>query len=319
MPAGLTENRTILQKADLALSDLQTDGGLLAEEQASKFMRLLILRSVVMGMATMEPMRSPQKEIDKIRFASRVLYAGAEATALASAERSKPDTSRVMLSSKLFKAEVRLNTETLEDSIEQGNLKSTVMQELSKAVARDMEDVLVNGDVTSLNPFYASFDGILAQATSNVVNAGTVRLHKGILRDLQKALPSEFLVNKRDMRYLTSIDAEIDYRDTLADRATAEGDRALGSNATSEAKVGYTGIPVESVPLFPENLGGGNNTTNVLFLDPKNIHVGVQRQIRMETDKDITSGEVIIVVTLRFDVKYAEETAVAKATNVLVG
>jgi HK97 family phage major capsid protein len=318
MPAGLTDNRTILQKADLALSDLQTDGGLLVDEQSQRFMRILILRSVIMGMSTVEPMRSPRKEIDKIRFASRVLRAGQSGVALGLDERSKPDTSKVTLDAKLFKAEVRLNNETLEDSIEQGNLRNTVMQELAKAVSRDMEDVLINGDTTSPSAFYAQFDGILRQATSNIVDASNQRLTKSVLRDLQKALPNEFLVNKRDMKYLTSVDAEIDYRDTLADRATAMGDIALGAQANREAQVGYTGIGVVGVPLFPENLGGGNNTTNCLFLDPKNIYVGIHREIRMETDKDITSGEVIIVVTLRFDVKYAEETAVAKATNVLV-
>lgn len=319
MPAGLTDNRTLLSKADLALSDLQTDGGLLVDEQSDKFMRVLVLRSVVMGMSTVEPMRAPRKELDKLRFASRILRAGSSGTALGLNERAKPDLSKVTLDAKLFKAEVRLNNETLEDSIEQGNLRNTVMQEMAKAVARDMEDVLVNGDTTSANPFYAQFDGILRQATSNIVNAGGVKLSKFILRDLQKALPNEFLVNKKDMRYLTSIDAEIDYRDTLADRATPFGDTALGAQATQEAQVGYTGIPVVGVPLFPENLGGGSNTTNVLFTDPKNIYVGIHREIRMETDKDISAGEVIIVVTLRFDVKYAEETAVAKATNVLVG
>lgn len=315
MPAGLTDNRTILQKADLALSDLLADGGLLVPEQAKRFMRILIRRAVVMQMATVEPMKAPEKELDKIRFAQRILRAGKSGVALGVDERSKPDLGKVTLQAKLFKAEVRLNNEVLEDSIEQGNLKNTVMQEIAKAVARDMEDVLINGDTTSASPFYASFDGILRQAVTNIVDAGGAKLSKFIFRDLQKATPNEFLVNKRDMRYLTSVDAEIDYRDSLSDRATPFGDSQFTQNAT----VGYTGIPVEPVPLFPEDLGGGNDTTNVLFLDPKNIHVGIHREIRLETDKDISSGEVIIVVTLRFDVKYAEETAVAKAINVLVG
>ena len=319
MPAGLTDNRTILQKADLQLSDLQSDGGHLVDAQSKKFMRILILRSVVMGMATMEPMKHPRQELNKLRFASRILRAGASGVALGHGERAQPDTSKVTLDAQLFKAEVRLNNEVLEDNIEQGTLKNTVMQEMGKAVARDMEDVLVNGDTTSGNPFYNQFDGILRQATSNIVNAGSAKLSKFVLRDLQKALPNEFMVNKRDMRYLTSIDAEIDYRDSIADRATGGGDRAFGGTVGSAAAVAYTGIEVAPIPLFPEDLGGSSNTTNVLFLDPKNIYVGIHREIRMETDKDISAGEVIIVTSLRFDVKYAEETAVAKAENVLVG
>lgn len=318
---GLTDNRSILQKADLALSDLLNDGGLLVPEQAQNFLRILIRKSAIMGMATVEPMRSPEKEINKIRFASRVLRAGQTGQALSEADRAKPDLSKVTLQSKLFKAEVRLNNEVLEDSIERGNLRNTVMQLMTQAVSRDMEDQLINGDTTATDPFFAQFDGILKQATSNIVNAGSVKLNKSILRDLQRALPTEFLVNKLDMRYMTSVDADIDYRDTLADRATPGGDRALGAMANSEAVVGYTGVPVVPVPLFPgdrADVPTSPGLTNVLFCDPKNIHVGVHREIRLETDKDISAGEVIMVITMRYDVKYAEELAVAKATNVLV-
>jgi len=321
MPAGLTDNRSILQKADLALSDLLTDGGLLVPEQAQRFLRILIKKSVIMGMATVEPMRSPKKEINKIRFASRILRAGQSGQALSQADRAKPDLSQVELDAKLFKAEVRLNNEVLEDSIERGNLRNTVMQLMTQAVSRDMEDVLINGDTTNADPFFAQFDGILRQATSNIVNAGSVKLNKAILRDLQRALPTEFLVNKLDMRYMTSVDADIDYRDTLADRATPGGDRALGAMANSEAVVGYTGVPVVPVPLFPgdrTDIPQAPGLTDVVFCDPKNIHVGVHREIRLETDKDISAGEVIMVITMRFDVKYAEELAVAKAINVLV-
>lgn len=321
MPAGLTTNRSILSKAELAVADLISDGGYLVPEQAQRFLRILIRKSVLMGMSTVEPMRNPTKKINKLRFASRVLRAGSTGVALTEAERARPDLSEVELNSKLFKAEARLDNEVLEDSIERGNLRNTIMQLLTQAVSRDMEDLLINGDTTDADPFWSQFDGILRQATSNVVNAGGVRLHKGILRDLQRILPTEFLVNKLDMRYLTNTDAEIDYRDTLADRMTPGGDRALGAQAQSDAVVGYTGVPVIPVPLFPgdrSDIPRVPGTTDVLFLDPKNIHVGVHREIRLETDKDIAAGVVIMVITLRYDVKYAEETAVCKAINVAV-
>ena len=45
-------NRSILEKADLALADLTAGGGLLQPAQAQKFMRLLIKQSVLMQQAT---------------------------------------------------------------------------------------------------------------------------------------------------------------------------------------------------------------------------------------------------------------------------
>ena len=128
------------------------------------------------------------------------------------------------------------------------------------------------------------------------------------------SMPSEFQRNRKQLRYMTSVDSEIDYRDSLAERATVVGDKFL----EQDAPVAYSGIPIMDVPLFPENLGPGGDTTNILLTDPKNVNIGIWRNIRIETDKDISSGVLIIVATLRFDVKYAEETAVVKAINVAV-
>lgn len=310
--AAVTDNRSILEKADLALADLTSGGGLLQPAQAQKFLRIMIDESVIMGDAVVVPMRSHKQQIDKIRFSGRVLRAGSEATALPVGDRSKPDLSQVELDAQLFKGEVRLSNEVLEDSIERQELRQTIMTLMAEAIARDMDEVIVNGDTGSADPFLAKFDGMLAQATSNVVAAGG-SLNKDVFRDMLKSMPSEFLRNKRAMKFYTSVDAELDYRDFIADRGTVLGDKFL----EQEAPLQYSGIPIMDVPLFPETLGGGNET-NVILTDPKNINVGVWRNIRVETDKLVSEGVLIIVATLRFDMKYAEETAVVKATGVTV-
>lgn len=310
----VTENRDILRKADLALSELTSGGGVLQPEQAARFMRILIDESVLMDKSTVVPMASPKQLIDKIRFGSRILRAGEEATALAEADRAKPDLTKVELDAKLFKAEVRLADEILEDNIERGQMRNTIMQLMGERIALDMDEILANGDTGSADPYLAQFDGIRAQATSNVVAVGGQVTNKTIFRDMLKAMPSEFLRNKRAMSFLTSIDSDLDYRDVLADRGTTLGDRFL----EQESPVSYSGIPLVAVPVFPENLGGGTNETEMILTDPRNITVGMHRRVRMETDKDISEGVVKIVATLRMDMKYAEETAVVKATGITV-
>lgn len=309
---GYLSNRTILEKADLALADLTAGGGILKPAQAQKFMRLLIKESVLMKMATVIPMASPKQQISKIKFGSRILRPGQEATALALADRAKPDLSSVELDAQLFKAEVRLSDEVLEDSIERGELRQTIMEMMAEAISRDMEEVLINGDTVSVDPFLAVMDGVLKQATSNVVDAAGAPISKTLLQSMLKTLPSEHLRDKKAMRFMTSVDAELDYRNTLADRATVAGDRLL----ESDTPVLHGGVPVQPVPLFPENLGAGNDQTAIVLCNPKNIHVGIWRQIRLESDRDISEGTLKIVATLRFDVKYAEEQGVAKAINV---
>jgi hypothetical protein len=308
------DNRTILEKADLALADLTAGGGMLQPAQAQKFIRILIAESVILKQGTVVPMKSPKQLIEKIRFAGRILRPGSEATALPPADRVKPDLGKVELDAQLFKAEVRLNNEVLEDSIERGALRQTIMQLIGEAIARDMDEVIISGNKASADPFLAKLDGILKQATSNVVDAALQTTNKSIFRDMMKSIPSEFLRNKKEMRFFTSVDSEIDYRDSLAERATVVSDEYL----LKDVPASYSGVPVVDVPLFPENLGTGSNCTNVLLVDPKNVNIGVWRNIRIETDKDISEGVLIIVATLRFDVKYAEETASCKAINVRV-
>lgn len=306
-------NMSILQKADLALADLSS-GGILQPETAQKFMRILIDESKLLKMATFVPMKAQKTEIPKIRFATRILRAGQEATALPVADRAKPNLSNVELDTKLFKAEVRLPDEVLEDNIEKDQLKATIMQLMGEAIARDMDEIAVQGDTASSDTFLAQFNGILKQSTSNIVDAASTALSKSVLRDMLKSMPKPFLRAKDLLRYLTSVDAKIDLTDALGNRQTAAGDTLTFDGA----QVKYQGVPVDDIPLFPENLGGGSNLTNTILTDPKNVTVGMWRQVKMETDKDVSAGVVVIVATLRFDVKFAEETAVVKAINVKV-
>ncbi len=310
--AGLLSNKSILQKADLALANLTTDGGILQPATALKFMRILIKEAVAMKMATVVPLRSPKQIIDKIRFGTRILRAGHEGQALPRADRAKPDLFQVEFDAKLFKAEVRLNNEVLEDSIERGQLRQTIMQLMAERISTDMDEVSIQADTTSSDPALAQFDGFLKQCVSNTYDTLNGTTDKTVFDKLVKLLPQEFLRNRKLLRLMTSIKSELDYRNSLAERATIVGDKFL----ETDAPVVYAGIPVVGVPLFPETLGGGSNTTNVVLTDPKNMNYGIWRNIRIETDKLVSEGVLIIVATLRFDVKWAHEPATVKAVNV---
>jgi hypothetical protein len=309
------DNQTLLQKADLALADLLTGGGLLVPTQAQRFIRILIDESRIMKMATVTPMKSPKQLIEKIRFGSRILHPGVEGTALPEADRAKPDLSKVELDAKEVKAEVHLNNHVLEDSIERDELRQTIMTMMGEAISRDLDELIVQGDSGSGDGYLAMFDGMLKAATTNIVNAGDVPANKGIWRDMLKTMPSPFMRNKAMMRIFTSVNAELDYRDSISDRNTNLGDDAL----RHAAPVGYSGIPLIDVPLFPEDQGGGFNNTSAILTDPKNLNVGIWRNIRFETDKNISRGVLIIVATMRVDFKFIEESAVVKATNIRVG
>ncbi|MGL1793229.1 hypothetical protein ACSTGZ_23445, partial [Vibrio parahaemolyticus] len=51
-------------------------------------------------------------------------------------------------------------------------------------------------------------------------------------------------------RFLTSVDAELSYRNWLAERMTIGGDKWL----ETDVPVQYSGVALQAIPMFPENL-----------------------------------------------------------------
>ena len=117
------------------------------------------------------------------------------------------------------------------------------------------------------------------------------------------------------MKFLTNDDAVQDWRNQLASRSTAIGDQFL----IQDVPVVFGGVPFKQVPVWPDDLGGGADQTDMILTWPKNIAYGVWRKIRIETDRDIRAGEIIIVVTMRIGVEYFEEQGVVKGTEIQIG
>lgn len=310
----MPDNLSILRKADLAISDLTSDGGLLTAAQSKQFIQHVIDAAVLLQHVRVVPMKSHTQLLEGTYFNSRILRPGASGQALTLAQRSKPDLTKTTLTSVLVKAQVNLDDETLEDNIEQGTLKSTVMRMMAERIALDLDELTVNGDVGSADTFLALYDGMLASTTSHVVVAGGVPLTDTILRSMLKAIPSPALRNKLRTVFFTSIDAEIDYRHALSQRGDALGVSTHGSSAP----VNYSGVKVIPSAVFPEDLGGGSDETNVILCDPKNWAHGIWRQLKLETQRDVPAGVLQIVGTLRIAGDWILEDYTAKATGVQV-
>lgn len=307
-----TKNKTIMAKADMEVADLIADGGYLQEEQAEKFVVDLIKESVLMRLVNVFGMKSHTKLIDKVGIDGRVLRPGTSGHALPAADRVKPTTAQVTLNTHLMKGEIRLNDEVLEDNIENGSFKQTVMKMMAEHVALDMDDLLANGDTTSADPLLALLNGMIASATAHIVAGGTATIAKSMLKNAIKAMPSQYNRMKAKQRFLTSEDATIDYHDYIADRATNLGDKKIEDDSPDK----YGNRAILPVPVFPDNLGVGTDETNILLLDPKNAQWGMWRKVRVETDRDITTGEWIMVTSVRAGFVYQESDAVVKVTGV---
>ena len=115
-------------------------------------MRLLIKQSVLLQLATVTsrwPRRSSRSEDQSSARVLRPGPGGHRARRRRSREARPPD---VELDAKLFKAEVRLSDEVLEEASSAASCQ-TIMEMLADAIARDMEDVAINGDTAWVDPF----------------------------------------------------------------------------------------------------------------------------------------------------------------------
>ena len=129
-----------------------------------------------------------------------------------------------------------------------------------------------------------------------------------------KAMPSEFVTDRSALRFLTSVDSEEDYRNSLADRATSEGDKNLIQNLP----VFYGGIGIKAIPMMPENLGTPTKHTDALLVDPMNLAIGFWRQIKIRSAEDIREGNIYFVISCRADCTYKHEPAAVIVNNLRV-
>ena len=314
--------KEILAKADMALSDLAT-GGLMNPEQSDTFIRILAQDTNFLSAVRQFTMNRPKMTVNKLDLASRALrvanqgtisspLSGEEGTrALARADRTKVTTSKVELDTYEVIAEVNLPYEVLEDNIEGGAIdntrfQATVLNKLAERIRIDIEDVMLNGDTGSGDAFLAERDGVLKLTTSNVVNNSNAALDAVTFNEMVQALPDKFkrIINR--YRFFVSHNKRLQYMMQVAQRQTGLGDSVLvGGDGVNFAPFGIPLVGVASMP-----------SAQALMIDPANILFGVQRNMRMEYDRDSRERVLIMVFTMRFDFKLEQEDMNVKAINI---
>lgn len=301
----MSTNRQIVEKTLMTLDQLKDSGGYLNPMQSEEFIRLMTDQPTIANVIRTVPMNSPQMEINKLGFDQRILRrAPAEGEYLGKEKRAVPKTDQIKLDTKKVIAEVHLPYDVLEDNIERGNLEQSVMALISTHASRDLEELIITGDEDSGDEYLSLLDGVLKQSVSHVVDlSDETDVTKTVFKAGVKAMPNKYMGRRADMRFFVSPDVETEYVDSLAGRETTLGDNKIQQWTPSRAY----GVPVIPAALMPDD--------NYFFTFPQNVVWGVQRNIMIETDRDIRNQTVVIVLTMRMDVKIEEEDAVVKATG----
>ncbi|HDR4393172.1 TPA: phage major capsid protein [Bacillus cereus] len=306
----MLDNNKIIEKAAMTLSDLAA-GGRLNTEQSNAFLKMVQAAPTIIKDSRFVPMESDSRKVEKLGFGSRILRPGVEGKALEDKDRSVPQTSTVKLEAKEVIAEVNITYDTLENNIEKGKLKDTLMQMIAGRAALDWEELIVNGDTASSDPYLALLNGIRKQATSHIVDHKGADFVKEVFKHGYKAVPAKYLRNKKDWRFYTSQGIEVEYLDAMSNRQTALGDAAINGGLPSAY-----GVPVQGIAMLQPYTEAEKTVSDIILTHPKNILTGMSRQISIEVDKDIRERKFIIVLTAKIDAKFEEEDAVAKIINV---
>lgn len=311
-------NQELARRADIALADLNSNGGLLLPEQANTFIDMIAEQPAILNKVRLVRMRAPQMKINRIGFASRILRAARQAGSsnddgsndryVLEADRSKPTTAQIELNTSEVIAEVRIPYELLEDNIEGQSFESHVMRLIAERAALDFEEWALWADTGSGDAFLALQDGYMKRMVSHVVDNASAGVSPELFKNGMLAIPQKYLRNVSTMTHFISKANEIHYRDIVSKRATGYGDSALNG----VANLAPFGVPLAVADLLG-SMGGG---TKGFFTYPQNLIFGLQRTIQVETDKDIRSREIIIVLTARAALQIDDEDATVKYINI---
>lgn len=310
-----------------------TAGGYLSPQQVKQFLRIAIEESVLLRECRIETNIAPKFEIPRVSFADRILRPGVQATRLTDANRTKPTTGLMSLSTVLLKGEVPISDEAFEDQIEREGFADTLVEMIAQAVGRDLEEIAIKSD-TARTPGVADpaddavfdlLDGIVKRATSvflagHKLDCTAVTTYDDLFARMIRALPPRYRRNYGALRFYVPTVVKDGYQEQLSARGTGLGDQATVANMA--ASLAYRGVPVKDIPLLD-----GTSTINGLAIDyskycfltnPQNIVCGFQRKVRVEKWRDPREGATSFIPTLRFDVDWADPEASIMAYNVSI-
>ena len=271
--------------------------GLLRPKQADRFIDYMWDATVLGSQVDTRRINNDEAEIDVIAVGERLLRMATEAVA----DHVVPSVvfSKVSLKTTKFRLDWELSTEALEDGLEGEALEDHVARLMANAVANDLEDIAINGNVNEVDALMAGFDGWRKRlhAGGHVIDAAGGNLEKGILNKALRTMPRRYMANRGNLKWFSANGLIQDYLfDALLiegyggdrfQRSPADANSAAGSTNVAEGGAGWTpaspfGIPLQEVYLFPEYVTAtGETGSDVWLTNAKNLLWGVKREIKV--------------------------------------
>ena len=301
-------------------------GGILAPEQARRFIDYVWDATVLAKDGRRVTMRANTMEIEKVNVGERVIRAAAQGA---------PDYtnigatfSKVELTTKKIRLDWEVSTEALEDNIEGGALEDHLVRLMTNAFANDIEDLAINGEGSGADAFLSIMPGFVAQVNQVQGNdaheyAATVADNNyttTVMQGLLLAMPRKYRALKSNLKFYAGTDAFagiVRNNGTLADAISAAFSDRTGSTQANRQEfldgtaqtLGNTrttrvlGVDVLEVPYYPAGY------VDLTF--PQNRVWGFQRDITVNREYRAKKDTIEYTVFVRFGIQWEELDAVA--------
>jgi hypothetical protein len=308
-----------------AVNPTGTPGGILAPEQARRFIDYVWDATVLAKDGRRVTMRANTMELEKVNVGERVIRAAAQA---------QPDFTnagatftKVELTTKKIRLDWEVSTESLEDNIEGGALEDHLVRLMTNAFANDIEDLAINGDGST-----GSFLSIMEGFTHKVQNDGDA--HEAavtvtgdawttdVMQDIILAMPRKYRAIKSNLKFYAGTDVFqgiVKNNGTLADAIAEAFSPAIGGTERNRQTyldggaqtfgtartTRVLGIDVQEVPYYPDGY------IDLTF--PSNRVWGFQRDITVNREYKPKKDTIEYTVFVRFGIQWEEQDAVAWA------
>lgn len=280
--------------------------GGLTYAQADRFIDYMWDATVLGSLVTTRRMRAVEEEIDTIAVGARLVRGATEA--VDTGENVRPTFGKLSITTKKYRLDWELSSESLEDNIEGEALEDHIARLMATQMGNDLEDIAINGDTDSTEPGIGVDDGWRkrAFAGAHVRDHGGAPLNREAFNTALKAMPRKYMAKRAGLKFFVGSNAIQDYLFSL--QQTAEGFvspeslAAAGINQAvrTQGPAGFItgnafGTPVQEVPLFLEDRDGdydtdsgtsgvqvpaGNvNHTDLWLTFPENLIWGIKRDI----------------------------------------
>jgi hypothetical protein len=309
-----------------AVNPTGTPGGILAPEQARRFIDYVWDGTVLAKDGRRVTMRANTIELEKVNVGERVIRAAAQADPTFT--NAGATFTKVELTTKKIRLDWEVSTEGLEDNIEGGALEDHLVRLMTNAFANDIEDLAINGTGAGNNAFLNIMEGFVNKATTTgdaheavvtvVDNAWTT----DVMQDIILAMPRKYRALKNNLKFYAGTDAFqgiVKNNGTLADAiAEAFVNKGPGTESNRQAYLDggaqtfggarttrVLGIEVQEVPYYPAGY------VDLTF--PQNRVWGFQRDITVNRQYVPKKDTIEYTVFVRFGLQWEELDAVAYA------